>query len=323
VNEPRLMIETRGLTKQYDDVTALGNLWLQVAAGELYGFIGPNGAGKTTTIHILSTLLAPTMGEAYVAGLDVRQEGREVRRKIGYMPDFFGVYPSLRVWEYLEFFAAAYEVPPGERRRILGDVLELTGLGARRDSLVGALSRGMQQRLGLARVLIHDPDVLLLDEPASGLDPRARLEVREILRELQAMGKTILLSSHHLSELAEICTSIGILLRGKLVVSGPVQEVLAEVGAQEVVRVELEGPASRAVEVLAAMPGIDTVDEPEVGGVEGRALLRLHVGVGTGPPEIAAFLAEKGFRLHALEKEKLNLEEVYLRLTEEEDGGVA
>ena len=203
------MIETLHLSKLYGDFQALRGLNLKIEAGEFFGFIGPNGAGKTTTIHILATLLQPTSGTARVAGLDVDLNGRAVRRAIGYMPDFFGVYPNLRVWEYLEFFAAAYEVPRSRRKAILADVLDLTDLASKHDALVGSLSRGMQQRLGLARVLIHDPDVLLLDEPASGLDPRARLEMREILRELQSMGKTILLSSHILSELAEVCTSIG------------------------------------------------------------------------------------------------------------------
>ncbi|HEV8266875.1 MAG TPA: ABC transporter ATP-binding protein, partial [Thermoanaerobaculia bacterium] len=187
------MIETTALTKRYGAHTALDGLDLCVAPGELYGFIGPNGAGKTTTLQILATLLPPTSGTARIAGLDVRSSGRAVRRRIGFMPDFLGLYESLRASEYLEFFAAAYDVPAKERRRVIGNVLALTDLTPKSDALVGELSRGMQQRLSLARVLIHDPKVLLLDEPASGLDPRARVELREILKELSAMGKTIVL----------------------------------------------------------------------------------------------------------------------------------
>ena len=315
------MIETRRLTRYYGDFLALDDLTFTVGAGELYGFIGPNGAGKTTTIHILATLLPPSYGTARVAGLNVETHGREVRRQIGYMPDFFGVYPSLRVWEYLEFFAAAYEVPPKRRRSILGDVLDLTDLTAKSDDLVGTLSRGMQQRLGLARVLIHDPRVLLLDEPASGLDPRARLEMREILRELRAMGKTILLSSHILSELAEICTSIGILHGGRLLPSGPVDEVLAQVAGQRVVRLRLEGPerAAEAVAELHSVEHAEVVDATDPADEDcGEIRVRLTAGCIESAPEVAAFLVERGFRLHHLEEERADLEEAYLRLTEEE-----
>ncbi len=312
------MIETRGLTRRYGKVIALDGLDLKVAAGELYGFVGPNGAGKTTTIHILATLLEPSDGWAEVAGLDVRTGGREVRRLIGYLPDFFGVYPSLRVWEYLEFFAAAYEVPAQRRRSISGDVLELTGLADKREALVGTLSRGMQQRLGLARVLIHDPQVLLLDEPASGLDPRARLEVREILRELKSMGKTILLSSHILSELAELCTSVGIIDHGRLLVSGPVGEVLARVGPGQSLRLEVEGPAADAAAALDGLPQVERVDA--CGAANGRGQLRVLLGAGGDVAAVAVLLIDRGFRLHHLETERPDLEEVYLRLTDDGSG---
>ena len=315
------MIETFGLTQRYGQLTALEDLNLEVAEGEFYGFIGPNGAGKTTTIHILATLLEPTSGGAEVAGHDVRSAGREVRRSIGYLPDFFGVYPSLRAREYLEFFAAAYEVPRRRRRPILTDVLELTGLGDKRDALVGDLSRGMQQRLGLARVLIHDPKVLLLDEPASGLDPRARLEVREILRELQAMGKTILLSSHILSELAEVCTAIGIIDRGRLLVSGPVDEVLARAGQGETVRVEVAGEVDDAAELLRRMPQAGPVEvlAPR-GEANGRGTLRVAFPSRGHSAALAARLVEGGFGLRHLEAERPDLEELYLLLTDEETG---
>ncbi|MCP4590072.1 MAG: ABC transporter ATP-binding protein, partial [bacterium] len=192
---PAAIIKTRGLTKRYGKLTALKALNLTVEAGAVFGFVGPNGAGKTTTMRILATLLRPTAGEAWVAGHSVHKERRGVRRAIGYMPDFFGVYGDMKVWEYLDFFAACYEIPPETRTRLTGDLLELVDLAHRRDDYVDALSRGMKQRLCLARSLAHDPQVLILDEPASGLDPRARVEIRELLRELQGMGKTILVSS--------------------------------------------------------------------------------------------------------------------------------
>jgi ABC-2 type transport system ATP-binding protein len=304
------MIETRNLTKRYGKLTAVDRLSLKVGEGELFGFVGPNGAGKTTTIQILATLLEPTAGSALIGGMDVRRMGREVRRIIGYMPDFFGLYESLRVREYLEFFAAAYDVPRVRRSRLLEEVLELTDLTVKRDAMVGELSRGMQQRLGLARVLIHDPKVLLLDEPASGLDPRARVEVREILKELRGMGKTILISSHILSELAEVCTSIGIIERGRLVVAGPVEEVLARAGFGNSVRVRVEGEVEGAMEALKEMTGVKQVEEEE-----GEIRVLLESGR-DGVPEVAALLVSRGFRLRHLEAEQIGLEEAYLRLTE-------
>jgi len=204
------MIRTFGLTKRYGDVLALDDLTLEVGEGEIFGYIGPNGAGKTTTLKILATLLAPTSGRAQVCGYEVGRESTKIRPLIGYMPDFFGVYEDMTVAEYLTFFAAAYGLRGNRRTRILNEVLELTDLGSKRDTIVEALSRGMQQRLGLARTLVHDPKVLILDEPASGLDPRARIEIRELLKEVKRMGKTIIISSHILSELAQLCDAVGI-----------------------------------------------------------------------------------------------------------------
>jgi len=304
------MIETVNLTKRYGKLTAVDSLNLKVEEGEMYGFIGPNGAGKTTTIQMLATLLPPTSGYSRIDGLSVGRRGRDVRCIIGYMPDLFGLYENLRVGEYLEFFAAAHGVPRARRDRILHDVLELTDLGAKQDTMVGALSRGMQQRLGLARVLVHDPKVLLLDEPASGLDPRARVEVREIFRELRSMGKTILISSHILSELAEVCTSIGIIEKGRLVASGPVEKVLARAGVRNAVLVRVEGEPSPAAISLRGCPGVREVEEMEEGGL--RVLLEGRDGV----PEVAAWLVSNGFRLRRLETERAGLEEAFLRLTE-------
>src|SRR6202795_4500736 len=219
------MIETRDLTKMYGDLYALNRLTLKLEAGDVYGFIGPNGAGKTTTMRILATLLNPTWGEATVCGYSIYNGAKDIRRVMGYMPDFFGVYDDMKVIEYLEFFAAAYRIKGTERRRKCDQVLELVDLAYKRDALVTSLSRGMTQRLGLARVLLHEPQVLLLDEPASGLDPRARIEVRELLKELKNMGKTILISSHILHELAQLCTRIGIIEAGQMVAQGPLDEI--------------------------------------------------------------------------------------------------
>ena len=221
------MIETRDLTKKYGELYAVDRLTLRLEPGDVYGFIGPNGSGKTTTMRMLATLLNPSWGEASVAGYSIYTGSKEIRRAIGYMPDFFGVYDDMKVIEYLEFFAAAYRIKGPERRKKCDSVLELVDLGYKRDALVTSLSRGMTQRLGLARVLLHEPQVLLLDEPASGLDPRARIEMRELLKELRGMNKTIMLSSHILPELADICNKIGIIERGKLLFNGDVETARA------------------------------------------------------------------------------------------------
>ncbi|MGH2523813.1 MAG: ABC transporter ATP-binding protein, partial [Anaerolineales bacterium] len=217
------IIETKNLTKRYGKLTAVDNLSLSVEQGAIYGFVGPNGAGKTTTMRMLTTLLQPTSGEAWIAGHSVQRDPRRVRRAIGYMPDFFGVYDDMKVWEYLDFFAACYEIPETQRASLIGDLLELVDLIHRRDDMVDTLSRGMKQRLCLARTLAHDPQVLILDEPASGLDPRARIEIRELLLELSRLGKTIFFSTHILADVAEICTQVGIVEAGRLVAQGSLE----------------------------------------------------------------------------------------------------
>jgi len=231
-----MIIETVNLSKRYGSLIALNNLNLRIEEGECFGYIGPNGAGKTTTIKILATLLRPSWGEARVCGYVVGYQSRQIRPLIGYVPDFFGAYSDMVVQEYLEFFASAYGLTGQQGRRIVADVLDLTDLTYKRDAPVDGLSRGMKQRLSIARVLLHDPKVLLLDEPASGLDPRARIEIRELLKELHRMGKTILISSHILHELAELCTAIGIIERGEMVFQGSVGEAIrrARVGAARV-----------------------------------------------------------------------------------------
>lgn len=219
------MIELIDFGKKYGDFVAVDRLNLKIEAGELFGFIGPNGAGKSTSIRFLATLLKASHGDGVVNGFSVTRQPLDVRRSIGYMPDNFGVYDGMKVWEFLDFFAVAYQIPRGRRKQVIGDVLELLDLTHKRDDFVNGLSRGMKQRLCLAKTLVHDPPVLILDEPSSGLDPRARLEVKALLKELRRMGKTILISSHILTELADCCTSIGIIERGQLLMHGPIAEV--------------------------------------------------------------------------------------------------
>src|SRR6266487_4649122 len=223
------MVDIQHLRKDYRNLTAVKNLSLELEQGDIFGFIGPNGAGKTTTIKMLATLLIPTAGTASVNGIDVVKHPEQIRSIVGYMPDFFGVYDDIKVWEYLDFFAAAYRIPRDRRPQIIDDVLELTDLSVKKDAYVEELSRGMKQRLCLAKTLIHDPKVLLLDEPASGLDPRARIEIKELLKELKAMGKTIIISSHILPELADFCNKIGIIEQGEMIVSGDVNEIMRQV----------------------------------------------------------------------------------------------
>ncbi len=237
-------VQTSGLTRLYGNITALDRLDLTVNKGDLFGFIGSNGAGKTTTLRILATFLAPSAGTAQILGRDLLREADAVRHVIGYMPDFFGVYKDMEVTEYLDFFGACYKIPTAQREKTVNDVLELVGLTEKKGSLIGALSRGMQQRLGLARVLIHDPQLLLLDEPASGLDPRARIEMMAILQELQRLGKTIIISSHILSELQTLCNRVAIIEKGRLIYSGAVQGVRDQVSQARVVWVRVSSEHS-------------------------------------------------------------------------------
>src|SRR5919112_676172 len=277
------MIETRDLTKMYGDLYALDRLTLKLEKGDVYGFIGPNGAGKTTTMRILATLLNPTWGEASVCGYSIYNGAKDIRRMMGYMPDFFGVYDDMKVIEYLEFFAAAYRINGPARRKKCEQVLELVDLGYKRDALVTSLSRGMTQRLGLARVLLHDPQVLLLDEPASVLDPRARIEMRALLKELRKMGKTILVSSHILPELADICNKIGIIEQGCLLVNGEVTEVMRQVRTDIVL--------TDAANMLEGQPEVETVQDKN-----GVLIVKLNEGINQYG-FLANRLVEPGFEL--------------------------
>jgi len=303
------MIETIDLTKKYGDFFALESLTLKLEQGDLFGFIGPNGAGKTTTIRILSTLLSPTWGEAYVCGHSIYTHPREIRRAIGYMPDIFGVYDDMRVIEYLEFFAAAYRINGPQRRQVAERSLELVDLVAKRDELVTSLSRGMTQRLGLARVLLHDPQVLLLDEPASGLDPRARIEMRNLLKRLQGMGKTILVSSHILPELADICNRVGIIEYGRLLACGNVQDLLAQVRGRPTVRIRVVGSPEAAAKALERCS-----ESAAVTVKDGEVVVALADGIPDGSA-LAARLVAEGHGLVSLREQEVNLETAFLELT--------
>ncbi|MBL9081455.1 MAG: ABC transporter ATP-binding protein [Planctomycetales bacterium] len=260
------MIELRNFTKRYGEFSAVENLTFKIEPGELFGFIGPNGAGKSTTIRFLVTLLQATSGEGFVNGFSVARNPMDVRRSIGYMPDAFGVYDGMKVWEFLDFFATAYQIPLARRKSVINDVMELLDIGAKRNEQVSSLSRGMTQRLCLAKTLVHDPPVLILDEPTSGLDPRARLEIKALLRELRSMGKTILIASHILTELADCCTSIGILERGKLLLHGPIDEVYRRIQRNRRVEVRFLAEQERGLALLRKQPGfVDLqIDGPKV-----------------------------------------------------------
>jgi len=305
------IIETNNLTKRYGDLIALNNLKLEIEEGEVFGFIGPNGAGKTTTIKILATLLRPTWGEARIGGWSVGPvNARQVRMIIGYVPDYFGSYKDMVVREYLDFFAAAYRIDGPKRRQVVGNVLELTDLAYKEDVEVDSLSRGMQQRLSVARVLLHDPKVLLLDEPASGLDPRARIEMRELLKELHRIGKTILISSHILLELADLCTTVGIIERGELKYTGTMHDILERARVGSVLTVAVAEGSAAAAELLGRIPGIERTELQD-------GHIRVFMAKdGVDPGLVAAKLVTGGFCLTCLEQDKVNLETAFMRLTE-------
>ncbi len=303
------MIECRELTKVYGSLRALDRLTLRLERGDVFGFIGPNGAGKTTTMRILATLLAPTWGEAYVCGHSIYTAPRDIRRLIGYMPDQFGVYDDMQVIEYLEFFAAAYRIHGEARRRRCDEVLELVDLNYKRHALVTSLSRGMSQRLGLARTLLHDPEVLLLDEPASGLDPRARIEMRALLKQLRSLGKTIMVSSHILPELAEVCNKIGIIERGQLLVSSAVDDVMHQVRQERVLKIGIVGSADEAARLIETHATV-----AEVTTAECMLTVRLKPSV-DDYSELATLLVSAGHRLTLFKEEEVNLETAFLELT--------
>ena len=303
------MIKTQALTKAYGNLHAVDNLTLDLAEGDLFGYIGPNGSGKTTTMRILATLLQPTWGEASVCGYSIYTHPKEIRRLIGYMPDFFGVYDDMKVIEYLEFFAAAYRIKGPARRKVCNDMLELVDLGYKREAFVTSLSRGMTQRLGLARVLLHDPKVLLLDEPASGLDPRARIEIRGLLKELGKLGKTIMVSSHILPELADICNKVGMIEKGVLKVNASVSDVMKLVRQRTLLIVAVVGAPDPAARLLQQSPLVEKVEIKD-----GRLYVTLQE-TATDYSELPTILIGAGFKLTLFREEEINLETAFMALT--------
>lgn len=304
------MIETRQLTKRYGDLIAVDHLDLKLEEGDVFGFIGPNGSGKTTTMRMIATLLNPDYGEAYVGGMSIYTHPQQIRRMVGYMPDFFGVYDDMTVLEYLEFFAAAYRINGPQRRRICEEKLELVDMAFKRDAMVNQLSRGQTQRIGLARVLLHDPQVLLLDEPASGLDPRARIEIRSLLKRLGETNKTIIVSSHILPELADVCTRVGMIEKGKMNVDGYVDEVLRQARRRLRVHVRVRDDADAAARCLEEH---DAVEEVRIER-NGRIVVTLCRDI-EDYSFLPAILIEQGHRLLEFHEEEVNLETAFMELT--------
>ena len=307
------IVRATGLVKRYDRTVAVAGLDLDIAAGEIFGLVGPNGAGKTTTLRLLATLIVPDAGDAEIAGASLRRNPNDVRRVLGFMPDSFGVYDDMKVWEYLDFFARCYGIPADRRRRMIGDLLELVDLGSKRDTYVQGLSRGMQQRLCLAHALVHDPLVLLLDEPASGLDPRARVELRELLRELRSLGKTILVSSHILPELEELCTSVAIIDRGQVLAQGRVAEIEKRLRVGAVYRIRILGDAAtteRARTWLETHPDVVTAAVLPDGQVE----LGFH-GDDQAAARLLADTIGGGWPVISFARAASDLEELFLQVT--------
>jgi ABC-2 type transport system ATP-binding protein len=303
------MIETRDLTKKYGELFAVKSLDIKLEPGDVFGFIGPNGAGKTTAMKILATLLNPTWGEAYICGNSIYTRPKEIRRLIGFMPDFFGVYDDMKVIEYLEFFAAAYRINGPKRRKVCNEVLDLVGLDYKRDALATSLSRGMTQRLGLARVLLHDPQVLLLDEPASGLDPRVRIEIRRVIKHLGESGKTIMVSSHILPELADMCNKIGIIEKGVMSVNEDVTRIMEMVRPQVVLQIAVAGEQQPAARVLEQHPHVARIEL-----TDGHMSVTLREGI-KDYSDFAGLLVSAGHKLTLLREDELNLETAFMALT--------
>ena len=303
------MIELNDFTKHYGDLVAVDHLTLKIAPGEMFGFIGPNGAGKSTTIRFLATLLKATGGEGTVNGHRVSREPLAVRRSVGYMPDSFGVYDGMKVWEFLDFFAVAYQIPRGRRKQVIGDVMDLLDLAGKRDAFVNSLSRGMKQRLCLAKTLVHDPPVLILDEPTSGLDPRARIEVKALFKELRKMGKTILISSHILTELADCCSSIGIIERGKLLMSGPIDEVYHRIRGNRIVRIRFLENLETGLAIVRSAPETRSVQVDDH---------HVTVELAADDGQVATLLERlvaAGVRMSSFAEKEPTLEDVFMLVT--------
>lgn len=310
------IIETKEIHKIFGSFQAVRGVSINVPAGSIYGFVGPNGAGKTTTMRVLTTLTRPTSGEAWVAGYSVLEDRRAVRRAIGYMPDEFGVYEDLRVWEYLDFFAACYDIPENDRKRLVGDLLELVDLAHRREDMVDKLSRGMKQRLSLARTLAHDPQVLILDEPASGLDPRARVEIRELLGELANMGKTIFFSSHILADVEDICSHIGIIEAGQIIMEGSIDGLKQELMESREIIVTVKDNDT-ADQVIALVNGVQDVVSVELLTPRGgRSRVRVDfAGDDEGVTGLNRMLNDNDVAVLGFNEEVRDLEHMFMRVT--------
>lgn len=303
-------MQVENLWIRYGKLEAVRGISFDIPKGDVFGFIGPNGAGKSSTIRVLATLQSKFDGAARVCGLNVKDHPDRVRERIGFMPDFFGVYEDLTAREYLHFFAAAYRIPKPQRKAVVDDVLELTDLTHKIDAPVDSLSRGMKQRLALARVLLHDPDLLLLDEPASGLDPRARIEVRELLKAMQEMGKTILISSHILHELAQLCTRIGIIEAGQLVAEGSLDDIFRQLSLRRVVHVQLSGALDGVVERIRELPGVDSLEQQT-----DRLAIRLREDE-LPVEDLHQAIVDFGGRIRMFQPEAMDMETAFMKLTE-------
>jgi len=303
------MIELSNFGKDYGEFTAVGSVNLKIEAGELFGFIGPNGAGKSTSIRFLATLLKSTRGDGTVNGFSVNKQPMDVRRSIGYMPDDFGVYDGMKVWEFLDFFAVAYKIGRTQRKKVIGDVLELLDLTHKRDDFVNGLSRGMKQRLCLAKTLVHDPPVLILDEPTSGLDPRARIEVKALLKELRKMGKTILISSHILSELADCCTSIGIIERGQLLMHGTIDSVYRQIRRNRIVEIRFVENQDAGVSIVRSDPAMRGIE------IDGNRVTAEFETDDQGLSNLMKKLIDGGVKMRSFSDKDPTLEDVFMLVT--------
>jgi len=307
------IIEIKELSKRFGKRLAVDNISFDIESGEIFGLVGPNGAGKTTTMRMLVTLLKPDKGEIFVAGRSIRKFPNEARRVIGFMPDSFGVYGDMTVQEYLDFFGACFKIPPNQRIHLINDLLDLVDLTHRRDDMVDTLSRGLKQRLGLARVLIHDPDILVLDEPASGLDPRARVEIRELLLEVARLGKTIIFSSHILADVGELCTRVGIIEDGKLAAIGALEQLNERLMPHRQIRIGLMDRKEEAQAALQTMTGVSAV---RLLDNLSRASLEVDfIGDDQAIHQLLAKLLELGFSVIHFSEETSNLEEIFMRAT--------
>ncbi|MEX0726563.1 MAG: ABC transporter ATP-binding protein [Planctomycetaceae bacterium] len=303
------MIETHNLTKRYGNLIAVNHLNLRLEEGDVFGFIGPNGSGKTTTMRMLATLLSPDYGEAYVCGKSIYTHAQEIRRLVGYMPDFFGVYDDMTVMEYLEFFAASYRIDSHARRKVCEEKLELVDMTFKRDAMVNQLSRGQTQRIGLARVLLHEPQVLLLDEPASGLDPRARIEIRNLLKRLGELHKTVIVSSHILPELADVCTRVGMIEKGELIVDGYVDEVMRKARQRIMLQIRVKENLDKAAALLESHDMTENISI-----VKGTIHAQLKAEI-EDYSELPSLLISSGYKIVMFREEDVNLETAFMELT--------